>query len=1020
MIKDFVPARTSLASGLVIKQHLLERNKYPQPQVTNKTTIAKYAKSGSIHYNQLIQQQNLLVSGTILPQSRDYTTGTIVKVGGGTGGTFEPFNNLTTSPYGISGSGPTNRYFLTQSWNESIYPASSGSIIRNISNQDEFYNGEFSGSLITVTTQSLAIPYPDNIESFSYSVVLYRNGYYNLPLTSYITENQFLNNNTTPSTGEVLLLSPLQYELETYPPGKFNTFFTNPYIKINKVDCNNKYNDVSLGQAKIIKIQDVGSATYRTFNIESITEYSNYYLYKLQIGDLNPLGSGIYSEVKNYFVSSSITSSITFGNGASHIVDPWHKELGNISHYTVPYFSTSSGIFTLGDTPNIPLQMTASFHTDGNGSTSEPFNFVRLRNGNKDIIKTINISVGNIENFSLSASFTPLKSDQYYFELTKPAVGLAVFMRSASLLITQSVNPVAEQCTSLFMEPYITEPNYYNSDYNPTMNNVMENRKNTIYQDVDYSSGINRPVNFKFLISGSAEKFPIPDSHYTQKSSIIPRYLGAKSTSQLLNTWSPPGTVTGYRDVGTFGKLATVDSLKTKIIYADWIGGYPPEHMNASGIHVQYIIDENGSIKIPNTSPNSLEDVQQNFESKNQLIINSNTIGTGDPSPKRNIIRGGYRIEPILYTQFGHSPAKFNVTASFVGDFVSDQTTINDYQAFSAPSASRPIVPYAASGNGSGLDFNNNMQLGAGASSWTNNYYVVSQDLIDENITLSFYVRIAVALAGGALGGQTFKVYFNLIHQRGGVETVIGNNNNISYYTDQNINDTFIGNASMGATLSPNSLQAGDRIFVRGRYFTSTPTIGDIVFSPGTSFIEVSQNPIPTDGNAVSSSGTNTIWGYPDSSLSYAITASNPTLNQFYGKGYKMNNTIGYATGSGFGEVSLPWELEIGDEFRFQGNENSVFMVKKVYNIGETDQFRLSETGSSIEVQFDKNISTSSINLDKFLIRRYVPDSSQIIMEGFKPTNAVGPYIIKPEYITTELNKDIDDYILDLTNKGLI
>ncbi len=33
MIKDFIPVRTSLSSGLVIKQHLLERNKYPQPQV---------------------------------------------------------------------------------------------------------------------------------------------------------------------------------------------------------------------------------------------------------------------------------------------------------------------------------------------------------------------------------------------------------------------------------------------------------------------------------------------------------------------------------------------------------------------------------------------------------------------------------------------------------------------------------------------------------------------------------------------------------------------------------------------------------------------------------------------------------------------------------------------------------------------------------------------------------------------------------------------------------------------------
>ena len=34
MIKDFIPARTSLTSGIVIKSHLLERNRYPQPQMT--------------------------------------------------------------------------------------------------------------------------------------------------------------------------------------------------------------------------------------------------------------------------------------------------------------------------------------------------------------------------------------------------------------------------------------------------------------------------------------------------------------------------------------------------------------------------------------------------------------------------------------------------------------------------------------------------------------------------------------------------------------------------------------------------------------------------------------------------------------------------------------------------------------------------------------------------------------------------------------------------------------------------
>ena len=39
MIKDFTPARAGLASGIVIKQTLLERNRYPQPKVNTYSTI---------------------------------------------------------------------------------------------------------------------------------------------------------------------------------------------------------------------------------------------------------------------------------------------------------------------------------------------------------------------------------------------------------------------------------------------------------------------------------------------------------------------------------------------------------------------------------------------------------------------------------------------------------------------------------------------------------------------------------------------------------------------------------------------------------------------------------------------------------------------------------------------------------------------------------------------------------------------------------------------------------------------
>ena len=446
--------------------------------------------------------------------------------------------------------------------------------------------------------------------------------------------------------------------------------------------------------------------------------------------------------------------------------------------------------------------------------------------------------------------------------------------------------------------------------------------------------------------------------------------------------------------------------------------------MNASGVHVQYLINQDGTIKIPNTSLNSLEDVQQAFESEDKLLLNSTTVGSGDPIPTRNIIKGGYRIEPVLYTQYGHSPALFNVTASFRSSFISDLSIIGDYRATSTPSGSNPGIPKQLSGNGSGLDFNDNILIGGDATGWSANKYTVNQDLIDENVTLTVSARLGIQLQTSAVSNQPYTVVVNLIHKQGSTENVI--DTGIISFTPTTSSPIITsiedyGLIQLATNITPQNLQVGDTIFVRGRSeFNASSGVNtfDVIYNKNNSNFRIFQNPAPTNA-FVSSSGTNTIWGYPNSSLSYAITASSPVLNDFYGGGYKMDNTKGYVTGSGFGTVDLPWELKIGDEFRFEGNENNVFMVQKVYGIGDSDLYRLSNTGS-IEIHFDKNVTTQSVNLDNFLIRRYVPDASQIVMEGFKPINSVGPYIVKPEYVSSELNKGIDDYIVDLTDKDLI
>ena len=137
MIKDFTPARTNLSSGVVIKQHLLERNAYSAPAV--------------IHEDETY-------SGSIKSFARGYSTGSgdvinsnaksgssIEVTSGGTVGMFERFNGLIFSPSGSEGNGPNNIFNLTQSWSD-YFPSISGSVAYARDDQREFYNGEFSQS----------------------------------------------------------------------------------------------------------------------------------------------------------------------------------------------------------------------------------------------------------------------------------------------------------------------------------------------------------------------------------------------------------------------------------------------------------------------------------------------------------------------------------------------------------------------------------------------------------------------------------------------------------------------------------------------------------------------------------------------------------------------------------------------------------------------------------------------------------------------------------------------------------
>ena len=232
MIKDFVPARTSLASGVVIKQNLLERSKYPQPLVTS--SLNDY--TGSIE---------------------------MVFVTGGAGGSVNQYNGLT------------NAFEVTQSWTQSIINPY-GVDVQIHSTQDEFYNGEFSGSWINTDNGgelNLANPFKQvNPNPTTYNIELYGgDGAGGTP-----TSSAAFISSVVPTAGNAAFWSqnPAGGPLGGIPPYI-------QYAKIYSLDLANENNGLTLA--------DVESIIWRGFTFYPITisprDGGNYYFFEFAPGN---------------------------------------------------------------------------------------------------------------------------------------------------------------------------------------------------------------------------------------------------------------------------------------------------------------------------------------------------------------------------------------------------------------------------------------------------------------------------------------------------------------------------------------------------------------------------------------------------------------------------------------------------------------------------------------------------------------------------------------------------------------
>jgi len=283
-IQDFIPVKASLASGVVIKQNLLERNKYPVPQMD--FTQSEYTGSISTY-----------------------------KISGSDGGSYP---NLSSSLYSQ----------ITQSWTGS-YMSYSGSITYTQDDLSEFFNGQLSGSNLTIDNgdlnasniyKTLSNPDSSSFDLSPYNVLL--NNVTSSVLNTVYMDVDYSNNPIIP-VNQQLLLSGSANRIEL-PDSNYTAYrVVSPRYdgsKTSSPDFNKPiYKNPPLGY---INNAFSSSSPTTESQIANVSKYANYFVYFDWIGGANPEYPGGGNIHCTYLISTEgVAYPLTTANKNLNIIE---------------------------------------------------------------------------------------------------------------------------------------------------------------------------------------------------------------------------------------------------------------------------------------------------------------------------------------------------------------------------------------------------------------------------------------------------------------------------------------------------------------------------------------------------------------------------------------------------------------------------------------------------------------------------------------------------------------------------
>ena len=544
MIKDFVPARTSLASGITIKPHILERQKYPLPQT---------------------YWEDLTLTGSVKSFPLDYNTGSLQVTSGGNGGSF----NTTTSISSSLTSGGSGYFSPASNYSVTAVGGGGSGLIISIDSIDESSIVRTNESLLTSITQ---------------------------------TSNDYtpgLNTGFTSTTS----LSGITVQLQIIIGGGGSPFSlyvvtdTSPGVEVG--DTLTVPKAVLGGTQDLIITLQASDLTNNGGPITGITLVEGGSGYT-SLPTLTINGSpGTGAEIDLSLISKqNWKGSYNTPTGIVDFVQSDNREFinGELSGSTI---TTTNGTLS-----NPTVTENLLFTTSSSGNETQDIGFRFQTNPSYQlVIETTNTSgvtsgfqITDVKDINTVFYTSPQISNGNTFK-----VGLTVnnFLLDNKQLITPYLAFASNPLGTFFNVTASIYENSIGKDNLVVGNNAIDIRPGTLYQDLDYSYNITTPVNFEAIISESATKANVPDSNYSTERIILPRYKGSKSISSGSNLSSI---------VGGLGTLPNVEQLNTAVYSVNFGGGTSPEILGLGGTSLSDILlvgdSKENVTTIPQSDPN--------------------------------------------------------------------------------------------------------------------------------------------------------------------------------------------------------------------------------------------------------------------------------------------------------------------------------------------------------------------------------------------------------------------------------